>query len=259
MQSYSGRYIYAIVETWRAPDRPKSLGNVGVGGRGDEIYLVEFGDIGAFVSASPVAPCQISRENAMAHARAIEAIMKHYALLPMQFSMIAESERAVRTLLETSYDLFKAQLRRLEGKKELGLKGIFPETIFQDLLEKNEAIRRRKEELSRRGNIGKNDLIEIGKMVEAALNAEKEKWRDDILAELRPIAEETKVNPTTTDRMFLNAAFLVTEAQEAEMDKKVSEIAERYEGRFKLKYVGNLPPYNFLRLSIALDRARESE
>ncbi|MCS6989677.1 MAG: GvpL/GvpF family gas vesicle protein [Chloroherpetonaceae bacterium] len=259
MQTYSGRYIYAIVETWRGVDRPKSLGNSGIGGRGDEIYLVEWRDIGAFVSASPLAPYPVSRENALAHERAVEAAMKHYALLPMRFSMIAQSERDVMALLEKHYDLFKAQLARLEGKKELGLKGMFPETIFQDLLRKNEAIQRRKEELARRGNPTQSELIEIGKMVEAALNAEKEKWREEILAQLRPLAEETKVNPTTTDRMFLNAAFLASEAQEAEIDKKVSEIAERYEGKFKLKYVGNLPPYNFLRLTITLNDATESE
>ncbi len=258
MQPYSGRYIYAIVETWKSDTRPKSLGNTGIGGRGDEVYLIQHRDIGAFVSASPIAPYQISRENAMTHERTIEAVMKDYTILPMQFSMIAESESSVVALLEKSYDLFKAQLQRLEGKKELGLKGMFPETIFQELLSKNEAIQKRKEELARRANPSQTDLIEIGKMVEAALNAEKARYREEILAVLRPIAEETKVNPTTTDRMFLNAAFLVTDEQESEMDKKVNEIAEHYEGKFKLKYVGNLPPYNFLRLVITLDNATET-
>jgi len=258
MHAYSGRYIYAIVETWKSNNRPKTLGNTGIGGRGDEVYLIEHNDIGAFVSASPIAPYQISRENAMTHERTIEAIMKHYTVLPMQFSMIADSESSIVALLERSYALFKAQLQRLEGKKELGLKGMFPETIFQDVLAKNEAIQKRKAELARRGNPTQAELIEIGKMVESALNAEKEMYREKILAELRPIAEETKVNPTTTDRMFLNAAFLVTEAQEAEMDKKVSEIADKNEGKFKLKYVGNLPPYNFLRLRITLDNTTET-
>ncbi len=258
MHPYSGRYIYAIVETWKSDHRPKSLGNTGIGRRGDEVYLIEHRDIGAFVSASPISPYQISRENAMAHERTIEAIMKDYTVLPMQFSMIADSESSVVALLEKSYDLFKAQLQRLEGKKELGLKGMFPESIFQELLVKNESIRRRKEDLARRGTPSQAELIEIGKMVEAALNAEKELYREEILAMLRPLAEETKVNPTTTDRMFLNAAFLVTEAQEAELDKKVSEIADKNEGKFKLKYVGNLPPYNFLRLTITLDNATET-
>ncbi len=258
MQPYSGRYIYAIVENWKRKQRPKSLGNTGIGGRGDEVYLIEYKDIGAFVSASPVVPYEISRENAMTHERTIETIMKDYTVLPMQFSMIADSDKGVSSLLEKSYDLFKVQLQRLQGKKELGLKGMFAETIFQELLSKNEAIQKRKAELVSRGNPSQAELIEIGKMVEAALNAEKERYREEILAELRPIAEETKVNPTTTDRMFLNAAFLVTDEQESEFDKKVSEIADRNEGKFKLKYVGNLPPYNFLRLVITLDNATET-
>ncbi len=258
MQTYSGRYLYAIVETWKSDHRPRSLGNIGIGGRGDEVYLIEYRDIGAFVSASPLTPYQISRENAMTHERTIETIMKNYTLLPMQFSMIAESESSVLALLKNSYDLFKAHLQRLDGKKELGLKGMFAETIFQDLLSKNAALQRRKEELMRHGRPSQADLIEIGKMVEAALNAEKEYHREEILSILRPLAEETKVNPTTTDRMFLNAAFLVSDEQESEFDKKVSEIADKSDGKFKLKYIGNLPPYNFLRLVITLNKAIET-
>jgi hypothetical protein len=246
------------VENWKSTARPASLGKSGIGGRGDEICLIAHRDIGAFVSASPIAPYSISREDLMTHEQTIEKIMAHYGILPMQFSMIAESEQDVKAMLEKNYDRFKAQLQRLDGKKELGLKGILPETIFQDLLAQNDALQQRKAELARRGNATQNELIEIGKMVEAALVEEKENLREAILAELRPIAEETKSNPTTVDRMFLNAAFLVTAAQEAEMDKKVSEIAERNEGKFKLKYVGNLPPYNFLRLNISLKEITET-
>jgi hypothetical protein len=251
---YNGRYIYAIAENWQTKPagRPKSLGKMGLGGRGDDIYFFPYKDIGAFISRSPMQAYQVSRENAIAHEKAIEEMMKHYTLLPMQFSMLAQNEDEVRVMLEKSYDELNTQLHRLDGKKELGLKGIFPETIFKDILSRNETIQKKKAELEKQGALGQNALIEIGKMVEDALNKEKETNREAILAELRPIAEETKVNAAASDRMFINAAFLVNAAQEVEMDKKVSEIAERYTGKFKLKYVGNLPPYNFLRLVVSL-------
>ncbi|KER10790.1 MAG: hypothetical protein HY22_03020 [[Candidatus Thermochlorobacteriaceae] bacterium GBChlB] len=250
-----GRYIYAVVlipptdETYGDP--PKSLGNTGIGGRGDEIYLLQHNNIGAFVSASPVAPYQTSRENLLAHERALEAAMKYYILLPMQFSMIAESELDVMNLLRREYDKLVVELERFRGRKELGLKAIFHESIFQDILATNQAIQKKKAEIERSGT-SQSALIEIGKMVEAALASERDRYRDDILSILSPLAEETKINKTFGDRMVLNVSFLVTAAQEDAFDQKVNELDEVYSKKMKFKYVGNVPPYNFVRLALSL-------
>jgi hypothetical protein len=257
--TYHGRYIYAIVENWasKKTNRPTTYGAKGIGGRGDEVHLVSYKDIGVFVSASPAEPYQVSRENALTHERILESIMADYTLLPMQFSMIAATETEVLSMLENGYTAFHAELHKLDGKKELGLKGIFPDTVFQDIVATNDAVRARRDQLAAKGNLSQDDLIEIGKMVEAALTAEKEKYREAILADLRPIATETKVSKPSTDRMFINAAFLVTPEQETAMDTAVNAIAEKYEKKFKLKYVGNVPPYNFLRLTVSLKGAEQ--
>jgi hypothetical protein len=126
----NGRYLYAIVllappNTYHEPP-PTSLGPIGIGGRGDDVYLLSYRDIGAFVSASPTEPYALSRSNLLTHERTLEALLKFYTLLPMQFSTIAESETAVFTLLEQEYERFRSMLEQLRGKKRTWLKGNFP-------------------------------------------------------------------------------------------------------------------------------------
>ncbi|MCS7210968.1 MAG: GvpL/GvpF family gas vesicle protein, partial [Chloroherpetonaceae bacterium] len=240
----NGRYLYAIVLLPQSSEQrerlPTSLGKKGIGGRGDEVYLVQHHNIGIFLSASPTEPYSLSRENLLTHERILEELLAYYTLLPMQFSTIAESEEEVRCLLEREYERFYAMLEQLQGKKELGLKAIFHERIFQEIAEKSDPIRRKKAEIERIGAT-QAALIEIGKMVEAALEAEKQRYRTEILSSLRPLALQTVENKLIGDRMLLNAAFLVDVRQETAFDEKVRELGKALEDKVKFKYVGNVP------------------
>ncbi len=50
--------------------------------------------------------------------------------------------------------------------------------------------------------------------------------------------------------MILNAAFLIQEVKEPEFDEAVNELDKKYGDIMTFKYVGTLPPYNFVNLSI---------
>jgi hypothetical protein len=92
--------------------------------------------------------------------------------------------------------------------------------------------------------------MQIGKMVEAAMEKEKAEYKEDILKNLEPFALEVKLNSTYGERMIINAAFLVEGAMEASFDRRVSELDARYGDKIKIKYVGFLPPFNFVNVTI---------
>jgi len=50
--------------------------------------------------------------------------------------------------------------------------------------------------------------------------------------------------------MIVNAAFLVERHKEAEFDQRVQELDATYGDKMKFKYVGTLPPFNFINLTI---------
>ena len=50
--------------------------------------------------------------------------------------------------------------------------------------------------------------------------------------------------------MILNAAFLIKNIVEPEFDKAVNNLDEKYGNLMTFKYVGTLPPYNFVNLVI---------
>ena len=243
-----GKYIYCII----AVREPKTFGPSGIGGKGDELYTVCFNDIAAVVSNSPIMKYSVSRENLIPHERAIEEVMKTHTVLPVRFCTIAEDEEKVKKILEKEHDRFVDLLRDMEGKKELGLKAIFKEeVIYKDILERYEAIKVLKEKIALLPSEKTYyQRMEIGEMVEAALQKEKEIYGEEILNILSPLALEVKTNNTYGERMIINAAFLVERHREAEFDQEVWQLDAKYGDKIKLKYVGTLPPFNFVNLTI---------
>ncbi|NCO23939.1 MAG: gas vesicle synthesis GvpLGvpF [Candidatus Infernicultor aquiphilus] len=243
-----GKYIYCIITTTVA----KTFGSIGIGCRGDELYTICFQNIAAVVSNSPIIKYSISRENTLAHEKAIEEVMKEHTVLPVRFATIAEDEEKVKKILEKEYDRFVALLKDMKGKKELGLKAIFKEdVIYKYILEKYKDIERLKERVSALPpEKTYYQRMEIGKMVEAALQKEKEIHKKGILNTLSPLAVEVKNNNTYGELMIISAAFLVEKYREPEFDQKVNEYVNKYGNKINFKYVGTVPPFNFVNLII---------
>ena len=82
-----GRYIYCIIRH----TGPIEFDSVGVGTRGDGVYAINYKDICAVVSNSPVIQYEARRVNMMAHQKVLEDVMKQFSVLPVRFSTISES------------------------------------------------------------------------------------------------------------------------------------------------------------------------
>lgn len=252
MTEKEGKYIYCI----SSMREPKTFDSLGVGGRGDEVYSICFNDIAAVVSTSPIIEYTLIRENVLAHEKAIEEVMKKHIVLPVRFSTIAEDECQVKRILEKYYEEFKDLLNEMENKKELGLKAVYKkDVIYKHILEKHKDIKKFKERImTLPPEKTYFQRIEIGKLVEDALQQEKEILNRDVLNVLSPLAVEVKTNETYSEHMIINAAFLVEKDIEAEFDKRVQELDEKYHDTLTFKYVGTVPPFNFVNLVIETDR-----
>ena len=244
----TGKYIYCIIGS----GRPRSFGPFGIGAQGAELTTICFDDIAAVVSDSPIMKYPLSRDNLIAHEKAIEEVMKEYEVLPVRFSTIAENEEKIAKILEKEHDRFEELLKTMAGKTELSVIAIFKEdVIYKDIMEKYRDIRAFKERIAGLPpEKNRGPLMEIGRRVEAALQKEREIHKEEILDTLTAMSCDVKVNDNYGEMMIIKAAFLVERRREEEFDRKVNELAEKYAGKIRFKYVGTLPPFNFVNLVI---------
>jgi hypothetical protein len=245
-----GKYIYAIIRH----EDPIDFGPIGMGKRADIVYGIRYKDITAIVSNSPVIIYEARRANMIAHEKVLEEVMKKFSVLPVRFSTISEynDDEGILRILEKDYVKFSDMLTRMDGKKELGLKVLAHEApIYESILEKYNDIKLLKEKLINLP-VDKTHYqrMKIGEMVAEALKKETTNYKNIILEVLNPLADNVKINDNYGEMMILNAAFLIETISEPAFDKAVNELDERF-GRFMtFKYVGTLPPYNFVNLVI---------
>jgi len=244
-----GKYIYCII----GAKQDRDFGSIGIGGRGDKVNTIGADDLAMVISSHPLMKLVVSRENILAHEKVIEEVMKEYAVLPVRFCTIASNTDEIRSLLLKRYREFKNALKDMDHKVELGVKGIWKdmESIFGEIAEENKEIKKIKSRL--KGGTKPKDVqtkIGLGKLVEAALKNKKNEEAQKIVDALRVASFDYKLNNTMADEMFINASFLVSKGREKEFDNIMEEVSETYKDRVKFLYVGPLPPYNFVNITI---------
>ena len=242
-----GKYLYCII----GGDQCRNFGPIGIGGRGDLVTTVSYNDLSCVISDAPIKEYAITRENLIAHEKAIEEVMREgYTVLPMRFGIVAGSAQDVRDLLRKRYREFKNLLRDMDNKIELGVKALWlnMEAIFAEILQEREDIRKLRDWAARHPT--RDNLIRVGKAVKEALEEKKEGEAAAILKPLTKLAVNTKVNKPLTDNMFCNAVFLVDRSREKDFDNEIEALAARYEQRGKIIYVGPAPPFNFVNIVI---------
>lgn len=247
-----GKYIYGIIRH----EGPLDFGLIGIGKRSDMVYGVNYNDICAIVSNSPIVQYEVRRVHMIAHEKVLEEVMKQFTVLPAQFSTISEhnDDAGILRILEKDYKKFDKLLNKMEGKKELGLKILANEThIYESIIEKYDDIRKM------RGKLMKLNLppskthyqrMKIGEMVAEALKNEIEDYKNKIIDFLSPLLEDIKINDNYGELMILNAAFLVKNDNEPKFDQAVKDLDEKYSHFMTFKFVGTLPSYNFVTLII---------
>lgn len=250
MTEATGRYIYCII---KKPQNSFGIEFFGVGG--GWLYVIHSGKLAAVVSDSPMMDYPITRENTVTHQRAIEEVMQvHAPVLPVSFGTIAENESLIKEkILKAKQNELLAALNEVDGKIELNLKAIWldmPKT-FQKVVSENSDLARLKREIVGK-TIGRDEAIEIGKLVAAGVESKRETIKGKILSTLDGVFADYKETPLLGDEMIFNISFLIPGNKQKHFDSIVRNLDKQYEGdSIYFKYIGPMPPFDFVKVPVS--------
>jgi hypothetical protein len=251
----SGKYVYCIIHT----NDPCRFGPIGIGSEPAEVHTVNYKDIAAVVSDTPLEVYDPTRENVLAHERVNEVVMRDFTVIPMSFSTVFKTSEDIVELLRSAYDAFRDVLVKMQDKLEFGLKVLWePETIIREIEKDDENLRLLRQEISHQKGSTYFARMQYGRLVDSLLQEKSEKLVSEIIDLLSSVCVASRTNKPIGDKMILNGAFLVARDREPDFDAKVKEIDARYENLI-FKYTGPWPPYNFVNIRLKLERASEAE
>lgn len=261
MAEEEGKYIYCLI----GANEERTFGPIGIGGRGDEVYTVCYRDLAAVISTTETMKYPVDRPNVMAHQKVMEEVMKNHVILPVRFDTIAEhkkkkgkviethEERIKRQVLQKRYKEFEDLLAYMSNKTELGVRGLWTDRdkILGEIVTENQQIAiLNKQILKRPPTRTQAERVRLGEMVINALVEKKDKEEEKVVKVLKKIAVDFRQNKKTGDKMFMNDAFLVEREREKELSDALEELNKSYDDRWKIKYIGPVPPCNFVEIVV---------
>jgi gas vesicle protein GvpL/GvpF len=249
--SAAGKYVYCIIQA----SGPLRFGAIGIGVEPSDVHTVNYRDIAAVVSDTPLEVYDPTRENVLAHERVNDAVMREHTVIPMSFGTVFKTSKDIVELLRSAYDAFRDVLGKMRDKVEFGLKVLWePDAVIRELEAQDENLSRLRQEISSQRGSTYFARMQYGRLVDSLLQNRSELLVAEIFSALRDVAIASRVNKPIGDKMILNAAFLVDRRREAEFDAEVKAIGQRHEN-LNIRYTGPWPPYNFVNIRLKLERS----
>lgn len=193
----------------RSNDEKKSFGNMGF--CGNEIYTLDYRDFSPVVSIAPVKKYEANEEEVEIHKNIVQLVMKDHSVIPVAYGMVFKNRKLITVAMSAGYKAIKKAMEAIDNKIELGVKVIMPK--------------------------------------EAVLGGKKEECRLDYMENLKKIAHDSKELKLFSERLVLNASFLVAQDRINEFSGEVENLTKKYD-YLKTQYSGPWPPYNFVDIHV---------
>jgi hypothetical protein len=194
----------------RSPPEKKSFGDLGFDG--GEVYTLDYKDFAPVVSDAKVREYAVDEADVYVHRHVVDEVMKEHDVLPVAYGMIFKNRKLLMIAMGAGYTAMAKAADVVSGKVELGIKVFLPKEV-------------------------KN------------WNGKREDCKNDYLESLQGLAMDSKELKLFSERLVVNAAFLVDRSKIDDFSVKVGELSSRY-AEAKTQYSGPWPAYNFVDIYI---------
>jgi hypothetical protein len=198
----------------------KTFGNLDM--NNEKVYTIPYRNVAAVVSESPMKDYELTEDNMKRHEEVIRRVMEEHTVVPVEFGTVIQNERILKHLLKKAYDPVRECLRLVDNMVELGVKAVINgDIVFADSEKRNECA-------------------------------------TNILESLNNRAKQLVKSGLFSDRLILNASFLVNKEEINTFSNEVTDLQEKYP-MIKLLYSGPWAPYNFVRIRIGAEGMQVSK
>ncbi len=248
-------FLYAIAPQCEG----KIFGAIGLDG--GTVYSFTSGGVSAVVS-DVFEKLRPERRHLAAHQEVLKRLLADApAVLPVTFGVVAEGTEALRRILSQNRKTLLDQLRRVEGRVEMGLRVTWDvPNIFEYFVDTHPELRGARDRfLTGYREPSQNEKIEVGRIFDRLLTEDRDLHAERLEEVLSPHCVEIKRNTPRNEREVANLACLVERTRDAEFETAIFEAAKLFDDSYTFDYSGPWAPHNFVALALDLRGARAPE
>jgi hypothetical protein len=230
-------YLYAIV----AGTHPLESALTGLADAA--VTLLPFRDLAGVVSPVALESVQPDPAQLLCHERVVEELMVDRSTLPVRFGTVLSDADAVCAALAECYDTFMADLIRLDGRVEVGLRILWDAEVVRCSLSPSQPAISAPEDERPGTRYMRARAAEIA--VEHRLQDEAQVLKTWCLARLGPFACDTSARLLTTAAMPVSAVLLTSRRDMAALLAAAADL-QRERPDLDIVCTGPWPPYHFV-------------
>ena len=241
----TGIYVYGMVPG----DVELNSGVPGVGDPPGEIRLVRSGDLAALVSEVDITRPLGTPEDLQAHEEILDSVVTEAPVLPLRFGAVLTTEDAVaKELLEANHDEFAAALRQIEGCAEYVVRGRYvEEVLLEEILSENTTAARLRDRIRGANADATRDLrIQLGEIINNTVANKRQADTRLLLSAVKDHCVASVIRAATNELDAVYVAVLVGADSVGELERVLTELGDRWQGRVQLSIVGPMAPYDFV-------------
>lgn len=203
------------------------------------------------------------RRHLLAHTRVLKGILPFGTLLPARFGLVAEDMGAVERMILAKSTVLAAELARMRGCVELGIRIRFPrQAALEATLAEDAALARDRDRLARLGPEAHFALAEFGGRLADRLDRRRGAAQQALCRALVSHCRAHVLRKPEDDTEVLRAEFLLPADRQlaflAAVEAAAASLGFAPGAEAEIRVVGPVPVYNFVRLSLAPDASEEA-
>jgi hypothetical protein len=220
--------------------------------RGDrlpaDIRVVELGDVGAIVGEAPGEDAKATRDQALAHARVLEAAVLDAPVVPFRFGTVVANGSVSSDLLEPRHEEFARLLESVKDYVQLTLKASYDESVvLGELINAHPEIAQLREQTRGHDEVLTRDArMRLGELVSLALEQLRQYDAGAIIGRLNAFSVASRIEPLESEFMVVNAPFLVERRRTEEFEDAAGAVADEQAERMRLTLLGPMPVFDFI-------------
>jgi hypothetical protein len=214
-----------------------------------EVWVQDAGEIGAIAGPAPAADEKGTRDQALAHARVLEAAVLDAPVVPFRFGvMVGEEQDLGEDLLLAHHDELAALLRRVEPYVQMTVKATYDEEgLLREIVDAEPEIERLREAVrDRPQEETQAERVQLGELVGAAIEQARARDAAALVERIRPVAAGASSDPVAHEYMAYDMPVLVERDRRDEFERAVEAYAEEQGERMRVRLLGPMPAYSFV-------------
>ncbi|MFI8576988.1 GvpL/GvpF family gas vesicle protein [Rossellomorea aquimaris] len=246
-----GIYIFCAIQT----EEDDQFGSIEIEGEERETFTIRYKDAAMVAAEVPMKIYHPKKQNLLMHQGAVSRVMDQKdTVIPISFGNVFKSRDDVAALLENLYPQFETLFPAIKGKIELGLKVIGKKEWLEEMVKENPQVEKMASAVKGKSeSAAYYDRIQLGGMAQKLFASLQNEVKQEVYAPLEETAVSAKANDPSSEKMLLNASFLIDRDQEELFDQKVNEAHEKWKDKVEFNYSGPWPAYNFVNIRLKVE------